>query len=173
MENSTTEKISTRSVGIKYGAFSGLAVIAIFLLNVALNTNPMGGGWTNWIGTAISIVLLVLAHKNFKDSGDGFMTYGQGFGIGFWFTIVGSFLSLLVMYVYMNFIDTTAMNAVFEQQTIAMEEQGQSDEAIAMAQEWTEKLFWPMAIGGSIIGGLVIALIVSIFTQKKNTEPAF
>lgn len=173
METPSTEKLTTRAVGIKYGAFSALAGIILFLISVMINPNPMGGGWTNWLGSAISIVLLVLAHKNFKDSGDGFMSYGQGFGIGFWFTIVSSVLSILVMYVYMNFVDTAAMDAVFEQQALTMEEQGQSDDAIAMAQEWTKKLFWPLAIGGSLFIGIIIALIVSIFTQKNNPNPAF
>lgn len=172
MENSTQEKVSTMKVGSKYGAISGLAGIALFLVAVMMNINPFQGA-SNWIGIGISIVLLVLAQKNFKDSGDGYMSYGQGFGVGLWYTIVSSVLSLLVMYVYMNFIDTAAMEKVFEQQELQMEEQGQSTEAIQVAMEWTRKLFWAFAVGGSIFFGIIIALVVTIFTQKKNAEPGF
>lgn len=172
MENETKEKVTALSVGSKYGLFSALAGVIIFLIAVVLDLNPMQGA-ASWFSIGVSIVLLVLAHKNFKDSGDGFMSYGQGMGVAFWYTIVGSLISILVMFVYMNFIDTAAMENVFEQQALKMEEQGQPQEAIDMAMEWTKKLFWPFAIGGSIIGGMVIALIVTIFTQKKSPEPGF
>lgn len=172
MENSTEQKVTPMSVGIKYGAISGLAGIALFLVAVMMSINPFQGAF-NWIGIGISIALLVLAHKNFKDNGDGFMSYGQGFGIGFWYTIASSLLSLVVMYVYMNFIDTAAMENVFQEQAMKMEEAGQSEEAIEVAMEWTRKLFWAFAIGGSIFFGIIIALVVTIFTQKKNAEPGF
>jgi hypothetical protein len=172
MENEVKEKISTMSVGIKYGAFSALAGIVLFLIAVMANLNPMQGV-ISWISIAISIGLLVLAHKQFKDAGDGFMTYGQGIGVAFWYTLVGTFISICIMYVYMNFIDSAAMETVFEEQAMKMEEQGQSEEMIEVAMEWTRKLFWPIAVGGSLFGGMIIALIVTIFTQKKNTEPTF
>jgi Protein of unknown function (DUF4199) len=172
MEN-TSNDLSTRSVGIKYGAFSGLAGIVMFLITVVTSPAPMQGGWSSWVSMAISVTLLVLAHKNFKDSGDGFMSYGQGIGIGFWFTLVGSVLSVIVMYLYLNVIDPSAMDSVYEQQALKMEEQGQSEEAIEVAMEWTKKLFWPIAIVGSLFVGMIIALIVTIFTQKKNQEATF
>jgi hypothetical protein len=172
MENETKESVSTMSVGIKYGAFSALAGIVVFLIAVITSMNPFQGA-ASWLNMGISLVLLVLAQKNFKDAGDGFMSYGQGIGIGFWYTLVGAVLSLLVMYVYITFIDQAVMETFYEQQILKMEEQGQSEEAIEMAMEWTKKLFWPFAIGGGIFFGMLIALIVTIFTQKKNTEPTF
>ncbi len=172
MNDSTTTSITTRSAGIKFGAISGAVGIAIFLVAVAAGANPFEGVW-NWINIAVSIVLLFLAQKSFKDGGDGFMSFGQGMGIGFWYTLIGSVLSIAVMYVYMNFVDPDMMEMVFEQQAMKMEEQGQSDEAIEVAMEWTRKLFWPIAFVFGTLGGLFFALILTIFTQKKNPEPTF
>jgi hypothetical protein len=169
MEN-TEQKASTRSIGLKYGGISALAGVVIFLVVSLIGQNPFGGVW-NWIGTGISIVLIVLAHREFKSSGDGFMSFGQGMGVVLWFSIVAVFVSMAVMYIYMNFIDTNAMQIVFDEQIAKMEEQGQSEEAIEMAMEWTKKLFWPMAIVFGFIGSIVIGLIVTIFTQKRNPDP--
>lgn len=173
--NENTESlpnVSTRSVGLKYGLISAIAGIALFLVSVILGQNPFQGVW-NWIAIAVTIVLLFLAHKNYKDSKDGFMSYGQGVGIGFWFTLVSTLLGVGAMYGYLSFIDSSPMDLFYEEQRAGMEEAGQSEEAIDIALEWTRKLFWVFALVGSIFWGMIIALILSIFTQKKAPEQAF
>jgi len=172
MENTTTEPASGRAIGIKYGIFSALAGIVLFLVAVLTGMNPFQGVM-NWAGIVISIGLLFWAHKVFKETGDGFMTYGQGLGIAFWYTLVSMVLSLLVMYVYTTFIDTEIMNTFYEEQRFKMEEQGQSEDSIDIAMEWTQKLFWPMAIIVGFLFNMFFALILTIFTQKKNQEPTF
>jgi hypothetical protein len=167
-----TASATTRSVGIKYGLYVGLASIAFFLLSVLLNQNPFKGIW-NWIGVIVTVVLMVLAHKNFKDNGEGFMSYGEGFAIGLWLTVISTVISIPVMYIYLTFIDTAPMELFFEDQRTQMEAGGAPEEAIEMAQKWTRKLFWVISLVVSIIGGVVIALILTIFTQKKASEQAF
>jgi hypothetical protein len=171
MEENVTP-VSTRSAGMKFGMISGLIGIALFLVSAITGMNPFQGV-LSWIGIAISIALLFLAQKSFKDNGDGFMSYGQGVGIGFWFTLISTLLSVAVMYVYVTFIDGAPMELFYEEQASKMEGQGQSEEAIEMALEWTRKLFWIFAIIGTIFWGMIIALILTIFTQKKHPEPTF
>jgi hypothetical protein len=169
----TTAPVTARSVGMKFGLYSGLVGLTIFLITVILGQNPFGGWW-NWIGVAFSIALMFLAHKNFKENnGDGYMSYGQGLGIGFWMTLISTILSISVMYIYLTFIDGSPMDLFLEEQVAKMEEQGQNEQAIEMAQTWTKKLFWVFALIGSIFWGMIIALILSIFTQKKAPETNF
>lgn len=166
MEDVTKNQVSGRSIGMTYGLYAGLISVIIFIIISASGLNPFGGG-LNYIGTAASIVLLVLAHRKFKQSGDGYMTYGQGMGIGFWFTLISCVLTVGVMYVYINFIDYTPLQLMLDEQLVKMQEGGSPEEAIEMATTWTKNLFWPMAIVGGLIGGIIVALIVTIFTQKK------
>jgi hypothetical protein len=170
--NDKSPSVTTRSVGVKFGWISALIGIALFLVPVILNQNPFKGVW-NWIGTGVSIAIIIIAHKSFKDSGDGFMSYGQGVAIGFWMTLVSTILTLAVMYVYLTFIDTTPMDLFYEEQQTAMEEAGQSDEAIQIAMEWTKKLFWIIGTCAAFFGGMLFTLILTIFTQKKAPEQAF
>ena len=167
--NVEASPVTIRSAGIKYGLYAGLVSISVFLITSLLGYNPFGGG-LNYIGVVASIILLVLAHKEFKDSGDGFMGYGQGFAIGFWCTLVSVILSLGVTYLYINFYDYSPMQLFMEDQATKMQEAGTPDSTIETAQEWTKKLFWVIGLVGAIIWGLVIALIVTIFTQKKNPQ---
>jgi hypothetical protein len=54
-----------------------------------------------------------------------------------------------------------------------MSARGMSDDQIDMAVGWTKKLFWPMYIFFGLFFGVLIALVVSIFTQKKAPEQRF
>lgn len=166
------QPVSTRSIGIKWGLISALIGLAIFIVVAALGYNPFSNT-QNFIGLVISVVLLVLAHKNFKESGDGFMSYGQGVAIGFWSALVSTAISMLVVYLYIEFIDYTPMQTMFEEQAASMERSGQSQQSIDIAMEWTRKLFWPIGIFFGIFFGVLAAVIVSIFTQKKRPEQVF
>ncbi len=168
-ENLPVAPLSARSVGMNYGLYAGLISAGLFLIISLLGYNPFGGG-LNYIGTVAGIVLLVLAHKKFKDSGDGYMSYGQGLGIGLWFYVISGIIGLSIMYIYINFVDYSPLSLMFEEQATKMQEAGTPESTIETAQEWTKKLFWVFAVLGVLFGGLIISLLVSIFTQKKNPQ---
>lgn len=172
MEDTTVKTPTVRSVGIKFGLISAGFSIFFFLVLTLIGMNPFDRA-LSWVGLVVSIVILVLAHKQFKDQGDGFMTFGQGVGIGFWMTVISLLVGGLFTFVYAGFIDPTVMDGVYEAQRADMEEQGMADEQIDVAITWTKKLFWPFYFGIGLFFGVLLAVIVSIFTQKKNPQPAF
>jgi hypothetical protein len=172
MEENVATAPSVRSVGIKYGVISAVAGIVLFLILAVSGLNAFDNKWS-WVSVIISIVILVFAHKSFKDDGDGFMSYGQGVGIGFWISLTGVVIMGTFTFVYSNFIDTGVMDLMWEQQYEQMSARGMSDDQIDMAVGWTKKLFWPMYIFFGLFFGVLIALVVSIFTQKKAPEQRF
>src|SRR5436190_23525111 len=91
--------VTTRSVGIKWGLISAAVSILMFIVLAVTKMGPFESKW-GWIRLPLSILLLVFAQKQFKDDGDGFMTYGQGFSIGFWMTLVGVVTVGLFTFVY-------------------------------------------------------------------------
>jgi hypothetical protein len=168
--------VSTRSVGIRYGLFGGVAGIVLFLA-LTLSGLMAGGSW-NWIGYVITAVLIFLAHKNYKESGDGFMSYGQGIGIAFWYGLISSLVSSVFMYIYIKFVDDTFMQSIMDVQMAKMEEQGMSDDQIEQAMKFSSMFMNPesmllFGLIGGIVGAIIIALIVTIFTQKKSAETNF
>ena len=167
-----TSAVTPRSVGIKFGLISALISVLFFLILALSGLNAFDNSW-NWIGLVISVVLVFLAHKNYKDNGNGFMSYGQGVGIAFWMALVSLVINFVVTYVYVAFIDTGAMDLFYEKQTAEMASKGMADDQIDMAISWTKTLFWPMYVFFGLFFGVLVGVIVSIFTQKKNPEPAF
>src|SRR4051812_17963617 len=103
--NETVTKPSVMSVGLKYGLIMGLISIVYSLIKVAVGANPMDNGWVSNVALLVIVVsVVVLAQKNFKDSGDGFMTYGQGLGVAMVATIVSVVVSGIYTFIYLNFI---------------------------------------------------------------------
>ena len=123
----------------------------------------------------ITIVIIFLAHKYFKDNGDGFMSFGQGVGIGFWIGLVSAVISSIFTYIYVKFIDPSFITAIREKAIADMEAKGQSQEQIETAMKFVEMftvaeaiLFFGLFFG--VLITVVVALIISIFTQKPQPE---
>lgn len=168
-ENTPEEKVTTRSIGIRFGLYNALVGILLFAIAVVLSQNPFSTMW-NWIGVIIGIGLVVYAHIQFKANGDGYMNYGEGVGIAFWIGLISTLITVPIMYVYLNFVDSGPLDLMFQEQEDKMIAQGLPSEAIEMGVKWTKNLFWPIACIGGIIGSTVTGLIVSIFTKKSRPE---
>src|SRR3954469_21999660 len=113
-ETSTTATVSTRSVGIRYGLIMGVIGIALFVVFIAADVDIQGPA--RWLNVLVLAVLIFLAHKYFKDNGDGFMTIGQGTGIGFWMCLISSSISSVFTYIYVKFIDTGFIQQMMDKQ---------------------------------------------------------
>jgi hypothetical protein len=176
-EVNTTQTVTVRSSGIRFGLIGALISIAYFLILNVSGIDMTRGFW-NWLGYVITGVLIFFAHKYYKDNGDGFLAYGQGIGIAFWIGLVSGVISSIFTYLYIKFIDTGFLEMIKQRQIEGMQEQGLSEEQIDKALEISslfmsaEAMFFFMLVG-SIIATIIIALIVTIFTQKKNPQPAF
>ena len=173
-ENSQTEEVTTRSAGIRYGLVLGVVSILFFLLLMMFDVNIAGPA--RWISWVIYVVMIFLAHKYYKDNGSGFMAYGQGIGIAFWMALIGSLISSIFSYVYMKFVDAGFIDKMKEMQVEQFQERGMSDEQIDQAMKFSEMFMNPevmlvMGIVGGIVSLVIVALLVTIFTQKKSPEP--
>jgi hypothetical protein len=165
---------SVMAIGLKYGLFLGLISIAISLVTTMLGRNPLDSNWINMVvSLAVTVALVVLAHKNFKENNEGFMSYGQGLGIAMVAILVSIVLTGIYTFIYTKFIDPTAMDSVWEKAAADMEAKGQDEEQIETALGFAKNLFWLFFVLGGAFWGLIVGLIVSIFTQKNEPEQAF
>ena len=170
----TTPTVTTRSAGIRYGVIGGLISIVYFLVLTTAGVD-MSQGIGRWAGLIITIVIIFLAHKYYKDNGDGFMSYGQGIGIGFWIGLVSAVISSIFTYIYAKFIDPSFITTIREKAIADMEAQGSHNHKLMRRCHGLKDLPRPNALLflGLFFGVLitvVIALIISIFTQKPQPE---
>ena len=106
------ESVSVKQVAIKWGLISGILSIVVFL--VVYFAGMMGNSWIGLVSAVITVVLMVLAHKEFKESGNGYMSYGQGLGLGTLMVTIGSVISALFSYIYIKFINTGYIQEVLD-----------------------------------------------------------
>jgi hypothetical protein len=162
------------SVGLKFGLILGLISIVLHLVQYAIGINPMDNQWiSNSISVITTVAVIVFAHKSYKETGNGYMSYGQGLGLAMVTVVSSLVIGGLYTFIFFNFIDPSAFEAIWEKAAADMEAQGQSEEAIEMGMSWGRKLFWPLFILGGLFWGFILGLIVTIFTQKKEPETAF
>jgi len=170
---SEVPSVTTRSAGIRFGLIS--AVIGITLMVVFSMAKIDSSGPVGYASYLIYAALVFLAHKHFKENGDGFMTIGQGIGIGFWMGLISALISAPFTYIYLKFVDSGMIEMALEKQRDQMIERGMDEAAIDQAMEMTGAFMTPGAFAGfAFVGGIVIfvivSIIVSLFTQKKNPE---
>ena len=171
MEEST-DNVSVKSVSMKWGVISALVGIIFFLI---LDFIGQSNSNARWLGVVFTIALTYMAHKEFKDEGDGFMSFGQGLGIGTLMALIGSVISSIFVYIYVSFINSNYIEAAKEKAIMDMQEQGQSEGQIDQAMSFMEWMFSPMAMAimgvlGGVFFGFIVSLIVTIFTKKSNPE---
>jgi hypothetical protein len=168
LDSSPQDQPSVMSVGLRYGLILTAISIIYMLVLIAVGSSPFEQDWKGYVNFIFIIAVFVMAHKYFKDNGDSYMSYGQGFGITFMVTLISTIIGMIFSYVYINFIDPGVFEMIWEKAEADMIEKGQNEEAIQMGLEWGRKLFWVFYLVGSLFWGAIIGLIVTIFTQKKR-----
>jgi hypothetical protein len=170
----TENQPSVMSVALKYGFITALVGVVYTLI---LMVSDLGDNrWLSGLAYIILIVGVVLAMKQFKALNFGYMSYGQGLGIGTIVSAVFGFLSGTFTWIYTSFVDTGYMERLMLKQEAAMLEQGMSQEQVDAGMEVANKLQGPllMIVGatiGAIIMGFLLSLIVSAI--MKNNRPEF
>lgn len=166
-------KTSLKGVSIKYGLIHGLIAIVISVLaDFAGLTDSTA---LSFLSPAIAILLIVLAHNEFKKDGDGYMSYGEGLGIGSLLGLISGIISSIFMYIYVSFINTSYLEELQDAQRIAMEEEGMTDSQIEQAMNFSESIMGPTAllifgILGGVLICFLISLIISAFTKRNRPE---
>ncbi len=166
-------QVSPSKIGFRYGIIAAIiSIIYSLILQLAgLASNQA----LSSLGLVILAIVIYLAHKAFKEQGDGFMKYGQGVSIGFIISLVSGVIGSIFMYIYISFIDDSVIQQGIDKAYQDLEERGMSDEEIEQAMQFTEKLMTPMfflivGIVFTIIAGLIISLIISGITKKENPQ---
>ncbi len=174
MEINTQERITPAAIGIRYGLLVGLVSV---IITFGLYATGQEQGPLKWVSTLVLIGGMVMAMNNFKQANGGFMSYGQGLGIGTLVSAVSGVLTAIFVYIYMGFIDPGAIERMMEKARMDMEAKGGlSDEQMEQGLAMAGKFMTPAALTisvliGSIIMGFIISLVVSAIL--KRTKPEF
>lgn len=170
MENQTT----TTRTALKWGVIFGI-------INVLYNTILyVSGQFSNkTLGYVVYLIIglgVFLTLKDFKKENQGFISFGQGLGLGTMMSTVMGLISGFYSLAYMKFIDTSLNAQMLKMIEQDMERQGTPDDQIEQGMEVMKMVMQPGFI--FIIGlflvvfvGFIISLITSAIMKKD--KPVF
>ena len=171
MDNQTT----IARVALKWGLITGimLVVYSIILYTFNLTTNKA----LSLIIYGILIGGLILGMREYRANNGGYMTYGEGMGLGALLSAIAGLLSSAFTVFYTQIIDPGFQERMIGQVRDQMEGQGQlSDEQIDKAIELMQKFQSPglqflFGLLGTILIGVVLSLIIAAFIRRNKTNP--
>ena len=166
------QKKSSFSVALKYGIMAGLVsfIFSIILYLTALYLNQ----GLQWIAYLFLIGGIILSIKELRDKvQNGNITFGQGFGNGFYVTLVFTILSIIFSLLMTQVIAPDMMNEILKMSEQKMIDRGMSDEQVEIAMNWTRKFMTPMWMSAwiliwNVIVGVILSLIVAGILKKDN-----
>lgn len=173
METSTQTQSTTSAVAIRFGLITGLISV---IISLALYTTGTEQSPLKWLSSVVLIGGLVLAMRQYKQSHGGYMSYGEGLGIGTLLSAVTGVLSAIFIYVYMGFMDPSAIQRMTDKARSDMEARGGlSDEQIDQGMAMTSKFMTVPALTisvliGSIIIGFLLSLVISAIIKTSKPE---
>lgn len=168
------EQVSPARVALKFGLLTSLGIIILttilnvtgLALNKALSNLPY----------IVLIAGLVLALKDLRNDNKGYLSYGQGVGLGLLVSaIVGLLVSMFIMF-YHQFIDSSLIQHQLDAVRVEMESKGMEEAQIDSALETAKKFMSPgllfvFSVFGYLISGLILSLIISAIMKKD--KPVF
>ncbi len=175
METTTEKQPSLVSIGLKYGLLLGLVSIVYAMFSFI--TESFGNFFVNlFISLVLAILGVVLAMREFKKKNGGYMSYGQGVGLGLIVMIISSILSGLFTLLYIEYVDTNLTEKMVDATITQMSAFGVDAD---MMDEQRDKLLAEQtpvkqltgALSNGIFGGLILSLIIAAF--MKNARPEF
>ncbi|WP_080059153.1 DUF4199 domain-containing protein [Spirosoma aerolatum] len=168
------EKTSTTRVALKWALI--LAVVSIIYSIILFVTDSIGNRALGFVAYGLTIAAIIMAMREFRTLNGGFMTYGEGVGLGTLTAAISGFISSLFSVFYMTVIDTGIMTRAADKAREQMENQGMPDEQIDSAMSIMEKfqspgILFAFGVIGSIFLGLIFSLIIAAFIRRNKNNP--
>ncbi len=162
-------------VALKFGLIAGV-LLMIHSICIIITEQYMNS-WLSWPVQLIVIsVVAYMAMKEYKEANGGYLSYGQGLGIGTLLGAVAGVLLSIYSYIYSEFIDPTLRDKIMGKVREQFEQQGMDDDKIdqvmEMSQKWSSPgLSFVFGVLGMIIFGFIVSLVIAAI--QKNDKPAF
>lgn len=169
------EETSTARVALKWGVITGLALIVYSTLLYTLG--QMTNGLLTVVIYVIIIIGLVLGMREYRTLNGGYLTFGEGVGLGALLSAVAGLLSSAYTVLYSTVIDPGMQERVMEQMREQLENQGKlSDEQIDQAMQISQSFQSPglqfiVGIFGTIFIGVVFSLVIAAILRQSKANP--
>jgi hypothetical protein len=168
MENQTT----TTRTALKWGVIIG--VINILYSTAIMVSGQIGNQLLSYFVYLIIAVGIYLAMNDFKKENHGYMSYGQGLGLGTLKSVIVGLIGGFYSFAYMKFIDPTITEQMMKKAVEEMEKKGMPDDQIDQAMEYSKMFMSPgvlfvIGVIGMLFIGFILSLIIAAIVKKDKS----
>lgn len=165
------EQPSSARIALKWGGILGLVLILITL--IMYMTTPAGNPGFSVLTLVAMTAFLALGLLEYRRANEGFITYGEGMGIGALLSAIAGLLSSAFITFYNVVIDPTIQQRTMEAAREQLEKNNMDDDQIDKAMELAQKFQSPgfvfvSGIFGTIIMGVLLTLIVAAVVRRNR-----
>jgi Protein of unknown function (DUF4199) len=164
----------------KWGLISALIGIVFQLIQQVTGVMSQSGmiiALYTVVSIGVSVAIYVMALKEHREQElGGFMSFKRAFYLAFMIGMVSTVIVLVFNYIYMNFINPSAMDAQLEMTRGMMEKFGMPEEQLdAAVEKQRESLTSPMSMVTGLLGAGVVVAIISLImgAVMKKERPMF
>ncbi|HEX9958313.1 MAG TPA: DUF4199 domain-containing protein [Fibrella sp.] len=169
------EKPSTARLALKWGLITGIALIVFSTILFTLG--QMANTGLSLLVYVIVAVGLTLGIREFRTLNGGYLTIGDGVGLGALLSAISGIISSAYSVLYTTIIDPGIVEQIQNQARAKLEDQGNlTDEQIDQSLEIMQKFQTPglqfiFGILGSILIGVIFSLIIAAIMRRKPDNP--
>jgi hypothetical protein len=157
---------------IQKGLIIALALIAASVIIQTIITDMEAQRKYSWVSFGLLIAGIVWACMTYAKDKNHNVTFGNVFAHGFQTTAVATSFMVIYTILAVTVLFPEMREKAMEVASKQMEERGQLSEIqIEQALAFTDKFFMPLAIGGALIGNLILGALGSLIgagVAKKN-----
>ena len=164
---------SAFSIAFQPGLIIGAALIAYHLLIWALIPDIETQQYFTWFSYLIMGGGFFYFTVNYRDNvKDGYINFGDSFVFILFMSIVIGVFWFVYFYIFLSFIDPGYIQQLLDLVENKYYEMGMQEAQIEQSMKYLGYIYNPIALSfmgifGNIITGVVLGLIISIFTKKQ------
>lgn len=175
-----------KKIVLVFGLIAGLIVTASMAVSISLCYNDpamLAGGTAMVIGYLSMIIafsMIYVGVKNYRDKfGNGYITFGKAFKVGFLISLVASILYVIIWAVMYKFMFPDFLE-VYSKATLdnmagasAAEVEEKTKQMNQMNELYKNPVFFVLITISEILPvGLIIAVIAALILKRGRKEPA-
>ena len=172
VDSAPAVKCTLMNNSIKYGLYTGIAMVLLSLLFYALDVKATS--WPQYVSIGLLLAGVIVGTLAFRDKcNGGYISYGRSMGSGVMISLITGII--LAVYSYLNsaFLNPEVMEQMIRAAEENMMQQGLSDDQIDQAMSMTKMFMTPVFIAitslfSMVLWGTLISLLTSIFIKKDN-----
>lgn len=170
-----------KKTGFNTGLILGIISLVSVVVQYATGEFSIGRGSSSTFSTVTSIVVfavgvyLIIRALNTVKRGQGYLSFGEGFKVGFTAYIVSSLFTVAWLVVYCYVLEPDYQEQILDQTADQMYEQNpnMSEEQIETALGWTAKFTGPFmmitfGVMGAALFGAIVSLILAAIIKKDQ-----